>query len=147
MQLYSDMVPLDLVSPQQGFSPGPLTPRFKGFPATREFCPLPFVCFLCGTRHRAWKSLLTGVYDVSMHVGKQTAAAYSCVLADSHVYDTVHYISLKNNCPLSTNCLPHPFKGDFTRDNSQRQFLVQHSVPMLEQCCNHSKQCCNLVLC
>ena len=28
-------VPLDLVSPQEGFSPGPLTPRFKGFPATR----------------------------------------------------------------------------------------------------------------
>ena len=29
------LVPLDLVSPQEGFSPGPLTPRFKGFPATR----------------------------------------------------------------------------------------------------------------
>ena len=27
-----------------------------------------------------------------------------------------------------------------TRDDSQRQFFAQHSVTMLEQCCNHSKQ-------
>ena len=32
-------------------------------------------------------------------------------------------------------------KGDVTRDDSQRLFLAQHSVAMLEQCCNHSKQC------
>ena len=44
-------VPLDLVSPQEGFSPGPLTPRFKHFPATR-ILPITFVCFLCGTWHR-----------------------------------------------------------------------------------------------
>ena len=31
-------------------------------------------------------------------------------------------------------------KGDITRDDSQRLFLAQHSVAMLEQCCNHSKQ-------
>ena len=29
--------------------------------------------------------------------------------------------------------------GDVTRDDSQRQFLAQHSVAMLEQCCNYSK--------
>ena len=34
---------------------------------------------------------------------------------------------------------------DVTRDNSQRRFLAQHSVAMLEQCCNHSKQCRNNV--
>ena len=28
-----------------------------------------------------------------------------------------------------------------TRDDSQRRFFAQHSVTMLEQCCNHSKQC------
>ena len=39
-------VSLDHVSPQEGFSPGPLTPRIKRFPATRS-CPLPFVYFLC----------------------------------------------------------------------------------------------------
>ena len=39
--------------PQEGFSPGPLTPRFKRFPATR-ILPLPFVCFLCGTWHIAF---------------------------------------------------------------------------------------------
>ena len=36
-------------------------------------------------------------------------------------------------------------KGDVKRDNSQRRFLAQHSVAMLEQCCNHSKQCHNNV--
>ena len=34
------------------------------------------------------------------------------------------------------------FKGDVRRDDSQRRFLVQHSIEMLEeQCCNNSKQC------
>ena len=37
------------------------------------------------------------------------------------------------------------FKGDVTRDYSQRRFLAQHSVAMLEQCCNYSKQCRNNV--
>ena len=36
-------------------------------------------------------------------------------------------------------------RGDFTRHDSQRRFLAQHSVAMLEQCCNHSKQCLNNV--
>ena len=36
-------------------------------------------------------------------------------------------------------------KGDVTRDDSQRRFLVQHSVAALEQCCNYSKQCSNNV--
>ena len=36
-------------------------------------------------------------------------------------------------------------KGDIRRDDSQRLFLAQHSVAMLEQCCNHSKQCRNNV--
>ena len=36
-------------------------------------------------------------------------------------------------------------KGDVTRDDSQRRFLAQHGVEMLEQCCNHSKQCRNNV--
>ena len=34
-------------------------------------------------------------------------------------------------------------KGDVTRDDSQRRFLAQHSVVMLEQCCNHvARLCC-----
>ena len=36
-------------------------------------------------------------------------------------------------------------KGDVTRVDSQRRFLVQRSVAMLEQCCKHSKQCWNNV--
>ena len=31
-------------------------------------------------------------------------------------------------------------KGDVKRDDSKRRFLAQHSIAMLEQCCNHSKQ-------
>ena len=37
-------------------------------------------------------------------------------------------------------------KGDVTRDDSRRRFFAQHSVALLEQCCNHSKQRCNTVL-
>ena len=36
-------------------------------------------------------------------------------------------------------------KGDVTPDDSQRRFLAQQSVAMLEQCCNYSKQCHNNV--
>ena len=35
-------------------------------------------------------------------------------------------------------------KGDVTRNDSKRrflEFLAQHSVVMLEECCDHSKQC------
>ena len=32
------------------------------------------------------------------------------------------------------------FRGGVARDDSQRRFLVQHSVAMLQQCCNNSKQ-------
>ena len=36
-------------------------------------------------------------------------------------------------------------KGDVMRNGQQQLFLVQHRVGMLEQCCNHSKQCrCNV---
>ena len=36
-------------------------------------------------------------------------------------------------------------KGDVTRDDSRRRLFAQHSVALLEQCCNHSKQRCNNV--
>ena len=58
-------VPLDLVSPQEGFSPGPLSPRFKRFPATR-ILPITLCVFsmwywhkhLCGKNTANSKSLL-----------------------------------------------------------------------------------------
>ena len=34
-------------------------------------------------------------------------------------------------------------KADITRDDSQRRFLAEHSVAMLEQCSNYSQQCRN----
>ena len=36
-------------------------------------------------------------------------------------------------------------KGHVTRDDSQRRFLAQRSVAMLELCCDYSKQCRNNV--
>ena len=36
-------------------------------------------------------------------------------------------------------------KGDVMRHDSQRLFLAQYSLAMLEQCCSHSKQCRNNV--
>ena len=38
-----------------------------------------------------------------------------------------------------------PAKGGVTQDDLQRRFLAQHRVAMLEQSCNHSKQCRNNV--
>ena len=35
--------------------------------------------------------------------------------------------------------------GDVTQDDSQRRFSAQHWVAMVEQCCNHLKQCRNNV--
>ena len=37
------------------------------------------------------------------------------------------------------------YKGDATQDYLQQQFLGQHSIAILKQCCNHSKQCHNNV--
>ena len=39
---------------------------------------------------------------------------------------------------VSLNLVP---KGDVTRNDSQPRFVAEHSVTILEQCCNHSKQC------
>ena len=39
-------VPLDLVSLQEGFFPGPLTPIFKRIPAT-SILPVGFLCVFC----------------------------------------------------------------------------------------------------
>ena len=55
------------------------------------------------------------------------------------------YISLLLLCTTITRNfqkLPnYKFLGDVTRNDSQRRFLGQNSVAMLEQCYNHSKQC------
>ena len=48
--------------------------------------------------------------------------------------------------PFSLPPMSSLLEGDVTRDDSQRRFLAQHSVAMLEQCCNHSKQCRNNVV-
>ena len=47
--------------------------------------------------------------------------------------------------PRAQNIKSCNSKGDVTRDDLQRPFLAQHSIAMLEQCCNYSKQCRNNV--
>ena len=49
------------------------------------------------------------------------------------------------NSLLNRNIKSCNAKGYVTRDDSPRRFLAQHSVAMLEQCCNHLKQCRNNV--
>ena len=62
------------------------------------------------------------------------------------VKDYVLYTKyLFNKEPLTTVLVSFTTKGDDTWDDSQRRFLAQHSVAMLEQCCDHSKQCRNNV--
>ena len=54
--------------------------------------------------------------------------------------------SLDNNYSLlKQNIKSCNDKGDVTRYDSRRRFLTQHSVAVLEQCCNNSKQCRNNV--
>ena len=38
-------------------------------------------------------------------------------------------------------------KGDVTWNDSQQQLLTQHSIAMLEQCCNYSKQSATMLQC
>ena len=57
-------VPLDLDFPQDGFSPGSLTPRLECFPATKIW-PITFLwCFLFGILYRAMQNhpLISTVY-------------------------------------------------------------------------------------
>ena len=52
-----------------------------------------------------------------------------------------HLKQCRNN--VATLCCAknrRSFKGDVTRDDLQRRFLVQHSIAMLEQCWSHLKQ-------
>ena len=39
----------------------------------------------------------------------------------------------------------HAWRKGVTREDSQRWFFAQHSVAMLEECCNHLNQCRNNV--
>ena len=78
--------------------------------------------------------------------GKATECAnvlpYQCVLVRRPPTYAVGYrhalLTLERSAWRST-------KGDVTRDDSQRRFLVQHGVVMLEQCCKYSEQCRNNV--
>ena len=47
---------------------------------------------------------------------------------------------------LSLKQRDNTFEGDVTWNDSRELFWAQHSVAMLEQCCNHSKLCRNNVV-
>ena len=79
---------------------------------------------------------LTDVILLTLTLKMTTAAIVepSIIINNSPVQDYAH-----------TEDHTQPTFGDVTREDSQRRFLGQHSVAMLEQCCNHSKQCRNNV--
>ena len=53
---------------------------------------------------------------------------------------------IKSPLPVDVRCSKTPLlQGDVTPNDSERRFLAQQSVAILEQCCNHSKQCRNNV--
>ena len=62
------------------------------------------------------------------------SSKYACRLLDG-----------EKHCVTPTAAAAKETKCDVTCDNSQRRFLAQQSVAMLQQCCNHSKQCHNNV--
>ena len=53
----------------------------------------------------------------------------------------VFFHSRAPSATLKEELLYRKCQGDVTRGDSQGRFLAQRSVGMLEQCCNHSKQC------
>ena len=79
---------------------------------------------------------LTDVTQLNLTLKMTTVAIVeaSVIVSNSPIQDYAH-----------TEDHTQPTDGDVTRDDSQRRFLGQHSVAMLDQCCNHSKQCRNNV--
>ena len=91
------------------------------------------VSFFCFVSSRAWK-LAKETYPTRPGPPtpcKQGLNAETSIMAVCH--QTWHYWLINNNF---FGC-----KGDVTRYDSRRRFLAQHSVAMLEQCCNYSRQC------
>ena len=79
-----------------------------------------------------------------------------------HVYSKFNHTIHCNWCEIRSTIIQHliqcpilPFVHNqlykrfkvinITRDDFQQQFLAEHSIAMLEQCCSYSKQCCNNV--
>ena len=80
------------------------------------------------------------ILEQCCHYSKQCSnnvAALCC--AKNRRFESSPVISPLQSCHFGK------IKGVVTRDDSQRRFLAQHSAAMLEQCCNHSKQCSNAV--
>ena len=80
---------------------------------------------------------------VMLHTGRFTTTSFSATQRNNIVAT-----SFRN---LAATLLQHwtlccAKKGDVTRGDSQRRVLAQHSVAMLEQCCNHSKQYRNNIM-
>ena len=69
------------------------------------------------------------VYDFS----KTTLLLFTFVVLTNHDGDGGEGTSLNHSTHGSNSTA---LKGDVKRDDSQRRFLAQHSVAILEQCCN-----------
>ena len=106
-------------------------------------------------REIAWRRLTSPLGSFSgmqyfkfvPHLGPTYKANMKSLIVNSlflkrHLIGSYLTVLSTPSCAHSCSLL---FKGDVTRDDSQQRFLEQHSVAMLEQCCNHSKQCRNNV--
>ena len=82
---------------------------------------------------------------------RNTALQYRCdiVCNDYNIVPALQRWCCSKNRRCESSRVTSPLrstKGDVIRDDSQGQFLAQHSVAMLEKCCNHSKQYRNNVV-
>ena len=79
-------------------------------------------------------SFAWSVIGLSSSGNKQTLATCTSLLGALHM-DIVHVANIKTT------------KGDVTWNDSQQQLLAQHSIAMLEQCCNYSQQSATMLQC
>ena len=108
--------------------------------ATEEVkeCPLhPKVCLI--NQGSYFSSLLSKQKENRRRKkkGTSTLLAVQVLFCTLHVRWETERATCKTSC-MQINFLVH--KGDVTRYDSQPRVLAQHSVAMLEQCCNYSKQ-------
>ena len=86
---------------------------------TSQSCDVSISTSTRSTKLSVFLVLMLRLMSTQFSLAYTCASAYACVLVKTRL------------------------KGGVARDDSQRLFLGQHRVAMMEQCCNHSKQCRN----
>ena len=89
------------------------------------------------SHYRIWKLPFSSVFTKSQIFWKDAFSVTVCAGCVWTIGQTGEKVSAFKNKNGYVWTGP---QGDVTPDNSQRRFLTQHSVAMLEQCWNYSKQ-------